>query len=77
MTQTVSRPASAILRPYNPKEDATRLAELLTAEGPEPVTVAQLREWQDARSPESQIREVTALEPDGAIAGFGEVNRSP
>lgn len=77
MTQTVSRPASAILRPYNPKEDATRLAELLTAEGPEPVTVAQLREWQDARSPESQIREVTALEPDGAMAGFGEVNRSP
>ncbi|HXI15159.1 MAG TPA: GNAT family N-acetyltransferase, partial [Chloroflexota bacterium] len=81
MTQTVSRPTSravsATLRPYNPDEDAARLAELLTAEGPEPVTVAQLREWQDARSPDSQVREMTALEPDGAMAGFGEVSRSP
>jgi GNAT superfamily N-acetyltransferase len=74
----MAHPAPTVtLRRYDPVADAPRLAELLTAEGPEPVTVAQLREWERLRSPEAPFRAVAAVAPDGAAVGFAQVSRAP
>src|SRR6266508_6234596 len=68
---------SVTLRPYDAPNDAPRLAELLTQHGPEPITAAQLLEWERMRSQGSVYLSLAAVGPDGTAVGFAEVSRAP
>ena len=62
------------IRQANPAADFPRIAELLSGYQAEPVTVEQLWEW-ERRMPEGRIRQrLVAVEPNGAIAGYGYID---
>jgi GNAT superfamily N-acetyltransferase len=65
------------LRALDPATDFPRVAELLSLVDSEPVTDAALHESERAR-PEGEIRQrLVAVDPAGAIVGFGEAGRVP
>jgi GNAT superfamily N-acetyltransferase len=66
---------SISLRPLAPQTDFPRLAQLYTAVEPEPVTVAQLQEW-ETQIPQGYIlHRMVALDPQGQIIGLNEAGR--
>ena len=65
------------LRPLDVGRDLPRLAELLTMDSPEVVTVEQVQEWFRQESPERVGRRIVAVDEDGRVAGFGYALRDP
>lgn len=65
------------LRPLDVGRDLPRLAELLTTDNPEVVTVEQVRELFRQESPERVSRRTVAVDGDGRLVGSGFAVRDP
>lgn len=64
-------------RPLNLETDAARYAELRGIISPKPVTIQQIREWED-HFPRDGIRQrVVAVDARGAIIGYNNIGRVP
>jgi len=62
------------LTPVNPETDYQRLAELITSDSCEPVTVERLRDWEQQSPARGTVRlQVTAIAACRSIVGFAEI----
>lgn len=69
--------ANITLRPMQAQADFPRMAELQSMFGPEPVTVADLEDWQRRASAERIQQRTTALDQHGRLVGFGTAGHDP
>lgn len=65
------------LRSIDPTQDFGRIAEIISKINPEPVTAAELAEWDANRSPEAILQHTAAVDDADYIVGFGIAMRSP
>ncbi|HEU5379547.1 MAG TPA: GNAT family N-acetyltransferase [Ktedonobacteraceae bacterium] len=63
------------LRPIDPQSDFPRLAELISTVVPEPVSAADLEDWQQRASPQRVQQRIAALDEQGCLIGFNDAGR--
>lgn len=69
--------ANIRLQPLNPQNDFPRIADLRNMVDPEPLTAAQLQEWEQ-HIPQGQIRHrMVAVDERGQIVGFNDTGWDP
>jgi len=73
----VNQTISIHLRPVNPQTDFPRMAELMSLNEPEPVTIEDLNKWLKQAASERIQRRTAALDEQGYLLGSNNTGRDP